>query len=140
MFGLAPEAAFTPTQASPRVEYWRQFDSAQRWRQWPIEALSHWASQRSGRARQGVQRMRLEPAAAVLWSRTAANRLGRDATRAPCEALPALCELATRGLAFRCGRLGAGPADAVTMGGSEEQTSAATRVGASPSGSAALTT
>jgi len=28
MFGLAPETAFTPTLASPRVGYWRQFDSA----------------------------------------------------------------------------------------------------------------
>jgi len=26
MFGLAPEAAFTPTLASRRVEHWRQFD------------------------------------------------------------------------------------------------------------------
>ena len=52
MFGLAPEAAFTPTQASPRVEYWRQLDSAQCRRQWPIEALSHWhPGQRARKAR-----------------------------------------------------------------------------------------
>ena len=85
--------------------------------------------------------MRLEPAAAVLWrDRAAAYRVGRDAKRAPREGLPILCELATRGLAFRCGRLGAGSADAVTTGGSEAQAWDATRAGASPSGSAALTT